>query len=120
MTERRRLWIAAVRCVPPTEKPERGGTDDDPQILHYLGRYEVGLPRTDDNPQFVTKSEDSRKTLEERLLRGKLDQPVVEVSTHTDTQRMEYSRNRSHDLGEDLRSRGEAKARSFELVDRVT
>ena len=120
MTERRRLWIAAVRCVPPTEKPERGGTDDDPQILHYLGRYEVGLPRTDDNPQFVTKSEDSRKTLEERLLRGRLDQPVVEVSTHTDTQRMEYSRNRSHDPGEDLRSRGEAKAQSFELVDRVT
>ena len=53
-------------------------------------------------------------------MRGRLDQPVVEVSTHTDTQRMEYSRNRSHDPGEDLRSRGEAKAQSFEMVDRVT
>ena len=32
---------------------------------------------------------------------------------------MEYSGNRSHDPGEDLRSRGEAKAQRFELVDSV-
>ena len=44
----------------------------------------------DDNPQIVTKSEDSQKNLDERLLRGRLDQPGVEVSTHTDTQRMKY------------------------------
>ena len=71
--------------------PERGGINDDPQILHYLGRYEVGIPGMDDNPEIVTKSEDRQKNLEERLLRGRLDQPGVEVSTHTDTQRMEYS-----------------------------
>ena len=45
----------------------------------------------DDNPEIVTKSEDRQKNLKERLLRGRLDQPGVEVSTHTDTQRMEYS-----------------------------
>ena len=33
---------------------------------------------------------------------------------------MEYSRNRSHDPGEDLRSRGEAKAQRFEVIDSVT
>ena len=77
--------------------------------LEYLGWMTI-----------VTKSEDRQKNLEERLLRGRLDQPGVEVSTHTDTQRMEYSWNRSHDPGEDLRSRGEAKAQSLELVDRVT
>ena len=74
----------------------------------------------DDNPEIVTKSEDSQKNLEERLLRGRQDQPGVEVSTHTDTQRMKYSQNMSHDPGEDLQSRGEAKAQSLELVDRVT
>ena len=74
----------------------------------------------DDNPENGTKSEDRQKNLEERLMRGRLDQPGVEVSTHTDTQRMEDSRNRSQDPGEDLRSRGEAKAQSLELVDRVT
>ena len=74
----------------------------------------------DDNPKNWTKSEDRQKNLEERLLRGRLDQPGVEVSTHTDTQRMEYSWNRSHDPGEDRQSRGEAKAQSLELVDRVT
>ena len=45
----------------------------------------------DDNPEIVTKSEDRQKNLEEKLLRGRLDQPGVEVSTHTDTQRMEDS-----------------------------
>ena len=45
----------------------------------------------DDKPEIVTKSEDSQKILEERLPRGRLDQPSVEVSTHTDTQRTEYS-----------------------------
>ena len=74
----------------------------------------------DDNPENGTKSEDRQKNLEERLMRGRLDQPGVEVSTHTDTQRMADSRNRSHDPGEDLRSRGEAKAQSWELVDHVT
>ena len=49
MTEIRRLKIAAVRCVPRRRSPERGGIDDDPQILHYLGRYEVGIPGMDDN-----------------------------------------------------------------------
>ena len=84
------------------------------QILHYLGRYEVGIPGMDDNRDKVGGQ------AQERLLRGRLDQPGVEVSTHTDTQRMEYNRNRSHDPGEDQRSRGEAKAQSLELVDRVT
>ena len=70
-------------------KKERG-IEDDPQILHYLGRYEVGIPGMDDNPENGTKSEDRQKNLEERLLRGRLDQPGVQVSTHTDTQRMEY------------------------------
>ena len=48
--------------------------------LEYLGWLTI-----------VTKSEDRQKNLEERLLRGRLDQPGVEVSAHTDTQRMEYS-----------------------------
>ena len=33
---------------------------------------------------------------------------------------MENGGNRSHDPGEDLRSRGEAKAESFELIDPVS
>ena len=78
---------AAADAFHRRRSPERGGVDDDPQILNYLGRYEVGLLGVDDNPQFLTKLEDSLQILKERLPRGRLDQPVVEVSTHTDTQR---------------------------------
>ena len=49
--------------------PERGGIEDDPQTLHYLGRYEVGIPGMDDNPKTgqsrmtgrITSRRDSRE-----------------------------------------------------------
>ena len=73
----------------------------------------------DDNPQIVTKSEDSQKNLEERLLRGRLDQQVSRY------RRIRIPRERSiAETGAmtQVKTCGavERPKQSLELVDRVT
>ena len=58
----------------------------------------------------MTEVENSLKIPDKGFARGRLDEPVVEVAPHAATHRMENGGNRSHDPGEDLWSRGEAKA----------
>ena len=79
------------------------------------GDGEKGLLRVDHYPQLATKGQDNPEIPEEGLPGQCLDEPVVPVTTHTDTQGMKNG-YRSYNPREDLRGRGQTEARRIESV----
>ena len=77
----------------------------------------MGLLGVDHNAQLPTEGQNNLEILEERLARGGLDKPVVEVTPHANTQRVEDGRNRSHDPDENLWGRGAAETQCCELIN---
>ena len=99
-----------VDALPGRRSPASLGIENRTQILNPLSWDEVRLLWGHYNTQLPTKRENSTKSLENYLARAGLNKPVVEVRTHTNAETVENGRDRSHNPGEELGSRGEAKA----------
>ena len=92
--------------------------DDHPEIMYHRRWREGGLLRVDHDPQLATKGQDNPEIPEEGLPGRCLDEPVVPVTTHTDTRGMKNG-YRSHNPREDLRGRGQTEAQRIESVSAV-
>ena len=73
----------------------------------------------DDNTELLTKTHSLVQGLEYQGARRSLDQPVVQVSAHANTQAMQIGRDRSHDPCKNLRSRRETETKSLELKNLI-
>ena len=107
----------AWRRVPAMEKPGKSASPPPPRDTGLPGKARGETSLDSQQSQFLAEIEDHTEVAKERLARGQLDEPVVEVLPHADTPRMENGGNRSHDPSEDLWSRGEAEAKGRELVN---
>ena len=84
--------------------------------MYHRRRREGGQLRFDHEPQLATKGQDNSEIAEEGFPGRCLDEPVVPVTTHTDTQGMKNNGYRSQNPREDLRGRGQTEAQRFESV----
>ena len=112
----RRLLEKFLDSIPVRQSPERLRVQKNAKIYHLLRRHQMRLLPIDDDSQRLTKMKNRIQCRHDLRTRCRLDQPIVQVATDADTGTMEESQDRSHDPGKNLRSHGETKAQSLELV----